>query len=111
MIKVDWARKFLDTGRYRYRFMRIDLEPWREQTCPICEKGFGKAPNFYFMSYPIHWDCVDSEDYVAWVATIYDEMDEEDSLLEEDSAEAIAQEAFYQAVMHPEGEPTRNDWY
>lgn len=107
MIRIDWHRKFLDVGRYRYRFLKIDMEPWRDRTCPICEQEFTSEPRFYFMSHAIHWEtCAEGEKYEEWLQQFYDSVDQ--SELTEIDPTLAAEYAYAEAWKETE---LQNDWY
>lgn len=73
----DLKRKFVDVGRHRYILHKIDMESWRDKTCPVCHKGFMKEPQFYFNSYGIHDECSFTPAYDMWVQGEYDKYAEE----------------------------------
>jgi hypothetical protein len=62
----DLRHKFIDVGRHRYILHKIDMEPWLDKTCPICNKGFTEDPRFSFMSYAIHFGCWESPAFAEW---------------------------------------------
>lgn len=70
-IRIDWGRKFLDTGRYRYRVLKIDLEPWRDHVCPICHKAFTSNPGMSYNSMDIHTDCAYGTEWDVWTQEEY----------------------------------------
>lgn len=63
----DLKRGFVDIGRYRYILHKFDMETWKDQTCPICEKGFEKEPTYYMNYFAIHNDCADSPAFDLWI--------------------------------------------
>jgi len=63
----ELKRGWIDIGRYRYMFRKIDMETWRDKICPICNKGFTSEPNFSYESYSMHWGCYDSDKGEKWV--------------------------------------------
>lgn len=67
----DLKRWFVDVGRHRYILHKIDMEPWRDQTCPICNNGFIKEPRFYYEGKPIHSECADGPAWQLWVDAMY----------------------------------------
>lgn len=67
----------IDIGRYRYRILKIDLAPWLNYTCPVCEQGFTENPRLYFMSYAVHFECFDSNKGREWEQKMHDLYNEE----------------------------------
>lgn len=76
----ELKRGWIDIGRYRYMFRKIDMETWRDKICPICEKGFTEEVRYFFMSYAIHNKCADTEEFNSWTQKFYEEDYDDDPL-------------------------------
>jgi len=72
-ISIDLKRKFVNIGRYRYLLHKVDMEPWRDRVCPVCEKAFESEPHYYMNSRGIHNTCTFTPAYDAWVSSFDDE--------------------------------------
>jgi hypothetical protein len=68
---INLKKRYIDIGRYRLILHKFDMEPWREQICPICTKGFSEAPKFFYESTPIHSACASTEEYSTWATHRY----------------------------------------
>ncbi len=69
----DLKRGFVDVGRFRYILHKIDMEPWRDKICPICNKGFVEDPRNKYENFDIHPGCVLTDAYDMWVQAHYEE--------------------------------------
>ncbi len=68
----DLKRGFIDIGRYRYIYHKIDMEPWSGEVCPICEQEFTEEPKMHFMSYDMHGHCSFGTDFDKWYEKWYE---------------------------------------
>jgi hypothetical protein len=88
----DLKRGFIDIGRYRHIYHKIDMETWRDKTCPICGQGFTEEPRTSFMSHSMHNGCSWGPEFDKWFAKWYEAEYQGDSWEERQAFESMDEE-------------------
>jgi hypothetical protein len=73
----DLKRWFVDVGRHRYILQKVDMEVWRNFTCPICGEGFTKDPGYMANGNYMHSEHIGTLAHTKWWSDLYAKLDAE----------------------------------